>query len=303
MRTQGSPNRKKAFFFAIVAVLFWSTAPTAFKIALNHQTTVQLLCGASLVSFAVLALVSIITKGPGAFAKLGPRDFSYSLLLGLLNPLAYYLILFKAYSLLPAQVAQPLNMIWPILLVLLSIPLLKQRIGWMSIGAMFISFCGVILISWQGGNGLTNSGNLLGVFLALSTAFIWAFYWIFNARDRTDPVLRLSLNFFFASLFLLVVGLGQPAIFPRGVEAWTSAAYVGIFEMGITFVLWLLAMQTAPSTDHISHLVYLAPFLNLLIVNLLLDEIIMRSTVFGILLIISGILILQITQIRAGGSR
>ena len=39
----------------------------------------------------------------------------------------YYLILLKAYQLLPAQVAQPLNMIWPVILVFLSVPILKQK--------------------------------------------------------------------------------------------------------------------------------------------------------------------------------
>jgi len=52
----------------------------------------------------------------------------HSALLGLINPFIYYLILLKAYQLLPAQVAQPLNMIWPIILVFLSIPLLGQKI-------------------------------------------------------------------------------------------------------------------------------------------------------------------------------
>ena len=61
--------------------------------------------------------------------------------------------------------------------------------------------------------------------------------------------------------------------------------------MGITFVLWLLAMQYAPTTDRISNLVYMAPFLNLLIVRLVLDETIYLTTLYGIVLLVSGILI------------
>ena len=104
--------------------------------------------------------------------------------MGLLNPVAYYLILFKAYTILPAQVAQPLNMVWPIVLVLLSIPMLGQRIGWPSIAAMFLSFSGVVVLSLQGGTGAQNPQNRLGVILALSTSVVWAFYFIFNTRDQ-----------------------------------------------------------------------------------------------------------------------
>ncbi|NJK98814.1 MAG: EamA family transporter, partial [Bacteroidales bacterium] len=49
-------------------------------------------------------------------------------MLGFLNPLLYYLVLFKAYSLLPAQIAQPLNYTWPLILVILSIIFLSKNI-------------------------------------------------------------------------------------------------------------------------------------------------------------------------------
>ncbi len=211
--------------------------------------------------------------------------------MGLLNPVAYYLILFKAYSILPAQVAQPLNMIWPIVLVIISIPLLKQKIGWKSIGAMIISFSGIVLVSLQGGTGGDNPENKLGIILALSTSVVWATYFIYNTRDRRDPVARLFLNFLFASLLLLAIGLMRGKLGPGTPEAWGAAIYVGIFEMGVTFVLWLLAMQYAPATDRISNLVFMAPFLNLVVVRLVLREEIFMTTIYGILLLVSGILV------------
>ena len=58
-----------------------------------------------------------------------------------------------AYSLLPAQVAQPLNFIWPITLVLLSIPILKQKLKLKSLFALMLSFVGVI---WGGPCGCRN---------------------------------------------------------------------------------------------------------------------------------------------------
>jgi len=156
---------------------------------------------------------------------------------------------------------------------------------------MVLSFSGVVLVSLQGGTGGKDPENRLGIFLALSTSLIWAFYFIYNTRDKKDPVARLFLNFLFASVFLLLGGILKGQVFPDSVQAWGTAIYVGIFEMGVTFVLWLLAMQYAPTTDRISNLVYLAPFLNLIIVNLVLDEQIYLTTVYGIVLLVLGILI------------
>lgn len=284
-------SARKAFTLAILAVLFWSTIPTAFKIGLQHQSTIQLLTGATFTSTLVLGIFVLLGNRRRELAGFTKSDFGFSLLMGLLNPVAYYLILFKAYSILPAQVAQPLNMVWPIVLVIISIPLLKQRISWKSIGAMIISFSGIIIISLQGGNVEKDPENKLGIILALSTSILWAIYFIYNARDKKDPVLRLFVNFLFASLLLLVIGLIRGDMLSLTPQALGAAIYVGIFEMGITFVLWLLALQYAPSSDRISNLVFMAPFLNLILVRLVLDERIFLTTLYGIILLISGIFI------------
>ena len=285
----------KATIFAIMAVLFWSTSPTAFKLGLQSTGSYQLLTAASITSAVILGSILLIRGRKSGYPSIGWKDLVYSAILGLLNPAAYYLILFQAYSILPAQVAQPLNMVWPIVLVILSIPMLRQKISWISIGTMLLSFTGVVLVSLQGGTGGEDPRNRLGVFLALSTSLIWAVYWIFNARDRAEPVTRLFLNFTFASVYLLAGSILTGELFPATAPGWYASVYVGIFEMGITFVLWLKAMQLARATDRISNLVFLAPFLNLFFVKTVLDERIFLTTVFGIILIVSGIIIQNLT--------
>jgi drug/metabolite transporter (DMT)-like permease len=285
---------RKAYYFAILAVLFWSTSPTAFKLGLRYLDTWQFLTGATLSTTLVLGIMTILRGDIRSLKTFTRKDLIFSALMGLLNPIAYYLILFKAYTLLPAQVAQPLNMVWPIVLVLLSIPMLRQRIGWKSIGAMLLSFSGVVLVSLQGGTGAHDPQNRLGIFLALSSSVVWAFYFLFNTRDHRDPVTRLFLNFVFASGFLLLGGIlkGQPL--PASAEGWYASLYVGIFEMGVTFVLWLMAMRLAPTSDRISNLVYVAPFLNLFLASQILDERIYLTTLFGIILLVTGIVIQNI---------
>ncbi len=292
---KGSSPRK-AYIFAILAVLFWSTSPTAFKLGLRHLDTWQLLTGATLSSTLVLGIMTVVRGNLRSLRSFTRKDLLFSALMGLLNPVAYYLILFKAYTILPAQVAQPLNMVWPIVLVLLSIPMLGQRIGWQSIGAMLLSFSGVVLVSLQGGAGAQHPQNRLGIILALSSSVVWAFYFLFNTRDRRDPVARMFLNFAFASGYLLLGGILKGQALPSSAEGWYASIYVGVFEMGVTFVLWLMAIRLAPSSDRISNLVYVAPFLNLLLASQILDERIYLTTLFGIILLVSGILIQNIAR-------
>ncbi len=76
-----------------------------------------------------------------------------------------------------------------------------------------------------------------------------------------------------------------------GFKGIASSVYIGLFEMGITFFFWLKALQMSETTDKVSNLVYLAPFLSLIFVHFILHEPVYYTTPAGLLLIISGILI------------
>jgi drug/metabolite transporter (DMT)-like permease len=284
-------NSRKPYFFAGLAILFWATVPTAFKISLGELEIVQMLFLASVTSAAALFIVLVAVGQTGLIFRASPREWISSAVLGLINPFIYYLILLKAYSLLPAQVAQPLNMIWPIILVFLSVPLLKQKIPVRSFVALFISFAGVYIISSQGKIFNPGSSDAKGILLATGSSVFWAFYFIMNMRDRRDEAVKLFLNFFFGSVYLLITMtvLGKWDGF--GIKGIAASVYIGLFEMGITFLFWLKALQLAPSTDRVSNLVYLAPFLSLILVHFVLGEKIYLTTPAGLLLIISGIII------------
>jgi drug/metabolite transporter (DMT)-like permease len=290
---------KQSYIYACLAILFWSTVPTAFKISLKELNILPMLTIASLTSALVLFIILWLNKKTGLIRMSSTKELLNSALLGLINPFVYYIILLKAYQLLPAQVAQPLNMIWPIILVFLSVPILGQKIKPRSFIALFISFAGVYIISSQG--KLFNHGHsdLKGVLLATGSSVFWAFYFILNVRDKRDEAVKLFLNFLFGSAYLIIALLvtGDMDFETLRFKGVSSSIYIGIFEMGITFWLWLKALQMAVSTDKVSNLVYLAPFLSLIFVHFILHEPVYCTTLAGLLLIISGIYV-QNSKIR-----
>jgi len=215
---------------------------------------------------------------------------------GFLNPFLYYLVLLKAYTLLKAQEAGTLNYIWPITLVLLSIPLLKQKIGWKSIIAIFISFFGIIVISTEGHLSSLEFREPLGVFLAVVSSVFWALYWILNIRDKTDDVLKLFLNFLFGTIFTVIyILVFDDFEFPE-FKGFAGAVYIGLFEMGFTYILWLLALRNSENTAKVSNLVFLSPFISLIIIRIFVGEKILFATIVGLALIIGGILLQQFSN-------
>ena len=286
-------KQKQPYIYAITAVLFWSTVASAFKVSLRYLDFLQLLFFASIVSIVVLFLILLVQNKLSVFKEYSGKDYLHSVMLGFLNPFLYYVILFKAYSLLPAQEAQPLNYTWSIMLVLLSIPLLKQKIRLKSILAILVSYFGVFIISTRGDIlGLTFT-NLSGVFLALGSAVIWALFWIYNIKDRRDEVAKLFLNFSFGFIFILTSMLVSSRMRIPAVAGLAGAAYVGTFEMGITFVLWLKALKLSKTTAQVSNLIYLSPFLSLVLIHLVVGEKILLSTIIGLIFIVAGIIIQQ----------
>ena len=100
---------RRALAFGLLAVLLWSTVATAFKLALRQLDVLQLVAYASVFSAAALCLVVWWQgKFPLLRQYLGDTPWFFAVM-GLINPVIYYLILLRAYELLPAQQAQAIH--------------------------------------------------------------------------------------------------------------------------------------------------------------------------------------------------
>ena len=287
------PNQKKAYIFAILAVICWSTVATAFKIALQNCDFLQLLFFSSLVSCLVLFLILIFQRKLFLISNMRPSSLLQSVLLGFLNPFLYYTVLFKAYSLLPAQEAMTLNYTWPVMLVLLAIPLLKQSLTIKSMVAVLISFVGIFIIATKGNPMEFSFSNALGDGLAIGSSVIWALFWIYNVKDKKDDVVKLFLNFLSGSLFSGILMLLFSDFSKFNYVGLPAIVYIGIFEMSVTFVFWLLALKYTASADKVSQLIFLSPFLSLLFIHFIIGENIAISTLIGLIFITLGIVIQQ----------
>lgn len=279
----------KAYIYALLSVLLWSTVATAFKLGLQILSPLYLILTAAAFSLLTFFVVILIQGKIKQLFTVTMAGLGKSALLGALNPFGYYLILFQAYSLLPAQVAQPLNMIWPITLALLSAPLLKHKITTRNIAAILISFVGVVFISSQGSFSGMGKTNLTGALLAIGSSVIWALFWILSVLDKRDEIFKLFWNFVFGLIYLLITAFlftdfNWPD--PKGIPA---AIYIGLFELGITYILWMKAMQLSDNNAKTGNLIFLSPFLSLVFIHFILGETIYYTTFIGLGFIVSGI--------------
>ena len=270
-------ENNKAILYTIIAVLSWSTVATAFKITLKHFTYFEMLLVAS-ISALIVFTINLTVQKKWKEIKMSAGQWRRLAFIGALNPVAYYLVLFKSYDLLPAQVAQPINYSWPIVLLILLALFAHQPIPKIKYIGMFCSLGGVALISL--GTGGINEQHLSvpGLLLAFLSAFLWGGYWMLNNRNREiDSSITLFASFLFGSIYLAIAAPWMDTDL-TSLPGVLSAAYVGIFEMGIPFICFGLAIRKTSN-----------PFLSLFLISTILGEKIFFTTYCGLILIVFGI--------------
>ncbi|MFN4237307.1 MAG: DMT family transporter [Vogesella sp.] len=284
-------SQHKAYACGLSAVLAWSTVASAFKLSLAHLSPAQLVLYAS--AFSLLSLLAILgwqRRLDELFPALR-QHWRRSAILGAVNPFAYYLILFQAYALLPAQEAQAINYTWALTMTLLAVPVLKQKLKLQDSLAALVCYSGVLTIATRGAPLALEFSNLAGVGFALLSTLLWAGYWLFNAKDEREPVLGLTLNFLLSLPMIVLWCALTGELRPVAWQGIAGAAYVGALEMGFTFVLWLAAMKLTSSTARIANLIFLSPILSLMLISTLLGEPILPSTLAGLGLILGGLVL------------
>jgi drug/metabolite transporter (DMT)-like permease len=284
-------NQNKAYIFAGTAVLMWSTVGSAFKLTLARISPLQMLLFASFVSIVVLFCILLIQKKLPILIASRPKDLFHSALNAILNPFLFYIVLFFSYDMLLTQEAMVINFTWPLPLTLLSIIILKQKISWKSVMAIMISFFGIVIIATKGDFQTLKFENPAGVALALGSTLIWSFFWIVNMRDKRDEVVKLFLNFLFGFLYMLVTAIIMDIVVIPDWQAIAGVLYIGVFEMGVAYVFWLKGLQLSSTTAKVSNLLFIAPFISLVLINLIVGEQLLWTTLAGLGFITVGIVL------------
>jgi len=279
----------QAILFGLAAVALWSTVATVFKLGLAFLTPIQMLWLGSVFSLAFFT-VSKLVIAPTPITR---SVYFRAALLGLVNPLAYYLILFEAYDRLPAQIAQPLNYTWAITLAILAIPLLKQRLSSKALIGIGISYVGVVILVTRGASVGFDTFDMVGITLALLSTLLWSLYWLATIRLECHPAPLMLIGFAVATP---IIGLlcwstdGFPPLTPRTLSV---GVWVGLFEMGVTFLLWQQALSRTRQVAKISQLIFLSPFISLFLIHQILGESVHPSAVIALGLIVLGVVLVN----------
>ncbi|MCP4155163.1 MAG: DMT family transporter, partial [bacterium] len=134
----------KGVLLVLLCVSLWALIPVVAKLGQTSLDNHQFLFWSSLVSCAVLSGTSLFRGHIRELKSYTFQDWLHLSGLGLLGTYVYYLFLYLGYSKAAGMEVLVFQYTWPILIVLFSIFILKERLNSRKVIALLLGFFGVL---------------------------------------------------------------------------------------------------------------------------------------------------------------
>ena len=281
---------KKNLIYAVLTVLIWSTMASAVKALLSDIPNMQALSVSSIFSFLFLLVVNIKNRKIKTLNVYTAKDILIMCGLGFLGLFLYSAFYYYGLSVLTAQEACILNYLWPIMLVVFSCILLKEKLTVMKAIAMLCSFFGIVILS-LGGGSTPSASTLFGMIACILAAVCYGLFSVLNKKADYDQNISMMYIWLTTAVFAAAFGLCTETWIPiRGVQ-WLGILWLGVIVDGLAYLLWALALNGSKNTAVIANSAYLTPFLSLIVSAVFLKENLQPKALLALVFIIGGVLL------------
>ena len=286
--------RKSSVVYALISVGIWSTLSTVAKLVLADIPNLQTLAIGSAFAFLFMLALLFVT---GAYRKLknyAPRQYFAMAGLGVIGLFLYSALYYYALGVLTAGEACILNYLWPVMLVLFSCLLLREKLTLKKGAALVCSFAGVVLLSLGGASG--GAARWTGVGACVLAAACYGLYCVLCKKAGFDQTVLMCVVWLTVTLCALAAGLTAETWVPVRFGGWMGLLWIGVFVNAVAYFTWGLALQKAGSTALTANLAYIVPVLSVLLSSLALREPLHWTAAAALALIVGGIVLQSIGQ-------
>lgn len=280
---------RSGYIYITFVVLFWASTAAVGKLLLADLGSLPLLFLSCLFATSSLFIIILLQKKVQVMKQFKLRDYITFLYMGFIGIFLYTFLLFESLTYLRAQEAFILNYLWPIMVVIFSAAILKERFTLTRCGGVVISFLGVFIVMAQASAGL-QFDSLKGVASAIGCAVSYGLFSVLGKRRDYDRYVSMMFYYLFATIFSAVPVLMRSGLPRLSIAQLLGVVWLGVFANGVAFVFWFLSLRHG-DTARMSSIIFLTPFLSLVYIYFLLDEEILLSSFLGLILIVLGIAI------------
>ena len=241
-----------------MAVLIWATL-ALFTTATGAIPPFQLVAMAFGIAF-LLALGKWLARGQNVMAQL--RWPAKVWLVGIGGLFGYHALYFLALKSAPPAPANLVNYLWPLCIVLFSVPLAGETLRWWHLLGVALGLAGTALVLLAGSEVAYEASQLIGYLAALGCAVVWGLYSVLSRRFGSVPTDAVGGFCGAAALLaLLCHALFEATVWPDTAWQWLAVLALGLGPAGGAFFLWDIGVKRG-DIRALGALSYAAPVLS-----------------------------------------
>ena len=287
----------KSYIYGSIAVLLWSTLAPATKYVLGDISSMFALALSSLMGTLFLFFVNLITGKLKKMKEYTGKQYLVMAGLGFFGLFVYSGLYYHGLGTLAAHEACILNYLWPVMIMIFSAVVLKERIDAMKVIAMLCAFAGVVILSW--GSPSPGGSAMSGILACVVAAVCYGLFSVLNKKSGYDQNIAMMVMWGVTSLCAFIYCIASGSLSGQWVlmepRHWAGMAWIGIATNAVGYLLWAIALQSAGSdTSSVAVIAYMTPFLSLVVSAVFLNEKIEATAVIALVFIIGGILAVSI---------
>lgn len=281
----------KAALLALLAYGIFSTHDVVVKFVSANISAFQIVFFSSLLSFPLLTLMMVRDATPGHLRPKHPGWTAIRSLVMSVIPVSC----FYAFSVLPLAQTYALLFATPLLITLLSIPILGEKVGLPRLGAVLVGFVGVLVVLRPGETQLG-----LGHAAALVAAFGSAFQSVI-LRKLSNDERRVVLMLYPMLTTVVAMGLALPFVYvPLTAGELGGLTIIAIF--GFCGTLLLVTAYTFGEAAVVAPMQYSQIIWATIYGALLFNEKVDLLTLVGAGIIIASGVFIVVREARGGRS-
>lgn len=281
---------KKSYLYVGLAVVLWASTAAVGKLLLAGLNNIQVTFYSFAFSIVSLFVITAFQGKLRLLKQYHTRDYFRMAGMGFLGCYLYFILLFGALQYAPAQEAFIVNYLWPMMVVIFAILILKEKLTIRKLIGLALGFMGIYFVATRGEVLNFSFSYLKGDLLAFLAALSYGLFSVLGKKFKYETFSSMLIYYCFGFVFVLATLLFFSFLPTISLKQFLGLAWLGVMTNALAFVFWFKALEGG-DTAKMANIIFLTPFLSLVYIYFLVGEEILFSSFVGLVLIVGGIVI------------
>jgi drug/metabolite transporter (DMT)-like permease len=278
-----------------LAMLFWSLSFIGYKVAYQYFEPMALIFFRMVISTIFLTLVIKLTR---AAQKIDRKDYGQFMLMAIFEPLLYFLGESYGMKLVTPTTGAVMVSIIPLLVPVAAWLIFREKISWIKVAGIAVSFTGVLLVLL--GKDLSLVASPTGVALMLLAVLSAVCYSLMIAKlaAKYKPMTIIQIQSILGAILFLPIflftDLKQTLQIHLTWGAILPLLFLGIFPSSISFIFFTTAIREIGIT-RANVFTNFIPVFTAIFSFIIWGETFTGTKMLGIPVVLAGLMLAQLT--------